>query len=42
MKRILKKDLKKINLVTEISESDYKKRPDMKMELNYLNNIKLV
>lgn len=35
-------DLKKINLVTEISESDYKKRPDMKMELNYLNNIKLV
>ena len=33
-------DIKSINLVTEINESDYKKRPDMKKELNYLKTEK--
>lgn len=34
-------DLKTVNLITEINESDYQLRPDMTKELEYLRSIKL-
>lgn len=33
-------DLNKLNLITEINEEDYSKRPDMHKEINYLIEIK--